>query len=90
MPALPDDDLPPGLASGDDGSDARRLAYSYIEDAFAEAHQDGLDSDALAHAALFAALRTLVSTYGEDATAVFAEALPEKLRGGAFSCGTRH
>ena len=40
--------------------------------------------------ALFAAFRTLVETYGEEATAVFAESLPEKLRGGAFSCGTRH
>ena len=44
----------------------------------------------MAHAALFAALRTLVETYGEEATAVFAEALPEKVRCGAFTSGTRH
>ena len=38
----------------------------------------------------FAAFRTLVETYGEEATAAFAEALPEKVRTGAFSTGTRH
>ncbi|SEG61710.1 hypothetical protein SAMN04488115_107359 [Bosea lathyri] len=84
------DDMPHDLALSEDHGDARRVAYGYVEDAFAEAQQDGLDSDALAHAALFAAFRTLVETYGEEATAVFAEALPEKLRGGAFSSGTRH
>lgn len=89
MPIQPEDAmLDPNLA--EDHGDARRVAYGYVEDAFAEAQQDGLDSDALAHAALFAALRTLVETYGEDATAVFAEALPEKIRCGAFTSGTRH
>ncbi|PZU88463.1 MAG: hypothetical protein DI527_17285 [Chelatococcus sp.] len=89
MPTIPDDTpLDPNL--GDEREDERRVAYSYVEDAFIEAQQDGLDSDALAHAALFAAFRTLVDTYGEEATAVFAEALPEKLRGGAFTSGTRH
>ena len=89
MPIIPDDSsLDPNLS--DEREDERRVAYSYVEDAFLEARQDGLDSDALAHAALFAAFRTLVDTYGEEATAVFAEALPEKLRGGAFTSGTRH
>lgn len=84
------DDLPHDAMLADDHGDERRVAYGYVEDAFAEAQQDGLDSDALAHAALFAAFRTLVETYGEEATAVFAEALPEKLRCGAFTSGTRH
>ncbi|AOO83725.1 hypothetical protein SAMN05216304_102559 [Bosea sp. OK403] len=84
------DDLPLDPTLGEDRSDARRVAYGYVEDAFNEAQQDGLDSDALAHAALFAAFRTLVETYGEEATAVFAEALPGKVRGGAFTSGTRH
>jgi hypothetical protein len=35
-------------------------------------------------------MRTLVETYGEEATAVFAQALPEKLRTGIFTTGTRH
>ena len=76
------DDLPLDPTLAEDVRDARRVAYSYLEDAFAEAKQDGLDSDALAHAALFAAMRTLVETYGEEATAVFAESLPEKIRTG--------
>lgn len=84
------DDLPFDPTQSDDHGDARRVAYGYVEDAFTEAQQDGLDSDALAHAALFVAFRTLVETYGEEASAVFAEALPGKLRGGAFSSGTRH
>ena len=89
MPIQPEDTmLDPNLA--DDHGDARRVAYGYVEDAFTEAQQDGLDSDALAHAALFAALRTLVETYGEEATAVFTESLPEKVRCGAFTIGTRH
>ena len=89
MPIQPDDTmLDPNLA--EDHGDVRRVAYGYVEDAFNEAQQDGLDSDAMAHAALFAALRTLVETYGEEASAVFAEALPGKLRAGAFSSATRH
>jgi len=84
------DDLPLDLVPAEDTHDARRVAYGYVEDAFAEAQQDGLDSDALAHAALFAAFRTLVDTYGEEATAVFAEGLAGKVRTGAFSNGTRH
>lgn len=89
MPMFPDD-LPLDSTLSEDHGDARRVAYGYVEDAFAEAQQDGLDSDALAHAALFAAFRTLVETYGEEASAVFAEALPDKIRSGAFSSGTRH
>jgi len=84
------DELPLEANVSEERSDERRVAYGYVEDAFAEAQSDGLDSDALAHAALFAAFRTLVGTYGEEATAVFSEALPGKIRGGAFSIGTRH
>lgn len=84
------DDLQHDPLLSDEPGDARRVAYGYVEDAFNEAQQDGLDSDAIAHAALFAAFRTLVETYGEEATAVFAEALPEKIRTGCFTSGTRH
>jgi hypothetical protein len=84
------DDLPLDTVQSDEAGDARRVAYGYVEDAFTEAQADGLDSDALAHAALFAAFRTLVETYGEEATAVFAQALPDKVRAGAFTSGTRH
>jgi predicted YcjX-like family ATPase len=88
--SAPFDNAPADATVSDEVNDERRVAYSYVEDAFNEAQHDGLDSDALAHAALFAALRTLVETYGEEATAVFTEALPQKVRTGAFTRGTRH
>jgi hypothetical protein len=68
----------------------RQAALGYVAEAFAEARHDGLDGDCLAHAALFAAFRELVETYGEEATAAFAEGLPEKIRKGVYTDGTRH
>ena len=68
----------------------KRAALTYVTEAFAEAELDGLDGDCVAQAALFAAFRELVATYGEDATAHYAECLPERIRGGAFTTGPRH
>jgi predicted YcjX-like family ATPase len=73
-----------------DQVDLRSIAVTFIDEAFAEAQRDGLDGDCLAHAALFAAFRELVATYGEDATAVFAETLADKVRAGAYTTATRH
>ena len=39
----------------------------------------------LAQASLFSALSELVNTYGEDATAKYAEGLPARIRNGEFS-----
>ena len=50
-----------------------------------EARLDGVDGDCLAQAALFTALTELVTTYGEDATAKYAEGLPARIRNGEFS-----
>jgi hypothetical protein len=69
---------------------AKRMALSYVSEAFAEAELDGLDSDAMVQAALFAAFRHLVELYGEEPTAVYAENLPSRIRGGAFSTAPRH
>jgi hypothetical protein len=69
---------------------AKRLALSYVSEAFAEAELDGLDPDSMVHAALFAAFRELVATYGEEAAAQYAECLPLRVRGGAFTTGPRH
>jgi hypothetical protein len=44
----------------------------------------------MAHAALFAAFRELVTTYGEDAVAEYAQGLPDRVRSGAFSTALRH
>ncbi|MDR1826774.1 MAG: hypothetical protein LBR29_00425 [Methylobacteriaceae bacterium] len=71
-------------------SSEKRLALTYVAEAFAEAELDGIDSDCVAQAALFAAFRELVSSYGEDAAAEYASLLPERIRAGAFSTGKRH
>jgi hypothetical protein len=63
----------------------KRAALNYLSEAWAEARHDGVDGDCLAQASLFAALAELVSTYGEDATAKFAEGLSARVRNGEFS-----
>ena len=88
--SMPPEDMTPDPLMADDGGDIRSVAATYVEEAFAEARHDGLDGDCLAHAALYAAFRELVSVYGEDAVAVYAEGLAAKIKGGAYSTGTRH
>jgi hypothetical protein len=63
----------------------KRAALGYLNEAWAEARLDGIDGDCLAQACLFAALAELVSTYGEDASATFAEGLPARIRNGEFT-----
>jgi len=65
--------------------DERRAAFSYFSEAWAEARLEGIDGDCLAQVALFSALSELVSTYGEDATARYAEGLAERIRDGEFT-----
>jgi hypothetical protein len=55
----------------------KQIALSYLH--------EGVDGDCLAQAALFTALTELVTTYGEDATAKYAEGLPARIRNGEFS-----
>jgi hypothetical protein len=63
----------------------KRLALLYLQEAWAEAHHDGIDGDCLAQTALFLALAELISTYGEEATARYAENLAPRIRNGEFS-----
>jgi hypothetical protein len=70
--------------------DDKRVALGYVSEAFAEGCLDGLDGDCMAQAALFAAFQELVMTYGEDATARYAEGFPERIRGGAFTTAPQH
>ncbi len=72
-----------------DALDDRRSALAYVTEAFAEATLDGIEEDCFVQAALFTAFSTLVDIYGEDAAAVFAERLPERIRLGEFSVGLR-
>lgn len=63
----------------------RQLALEYVAEAWNAAEDDGVESGALAHASLFAALTTLVSTYGEEAAADLVAALPDRIRFGDYS-----
>lgn len=63
----------------------KRIALGYLQEAWAEALLDGIDSDCLAQACLFTALAELVTTYGESAAATFAEGLAARIRNGEFS-----
>lgn len=65
--------------------DARRAALDYLLQAWEEAILDGIDGDCVANAALFAAFKELVATYGEEPVARFAERLPERVRSGEFT-----
>jgi hypothetical protein len=63
----------------------KRAALGYLHEAWVEARIDGIDGDCLAQACLFAAFAELVSTYGEEASARFAEGLAGRIRNGEFS-----
>ena len=65
--------------------DERQIALEYLAEAWNSAEADGVEGDALAHAALFAALATLVKTFGEEATADLIAELPERIRNGEYS-----
>lgn len=65
--------------------DERRTALAYLCEAWEEARRDGIDGDCLAQVALFTAIHELVSTYGEDAAARFADGLGDRIRRGEFT-----
>ena len=67
----------------------KRVALTYLSEAWAEARHDGVDDDCMAQACLFAAFAELVSTYGEDAAAKFAEGLADRIRNSEFSLDLR-
>jgi hypothetical protein len=63
----------------------KQLALGYLQDAWTEARHDGVEGDCLAQTALFLALVELISTYGEEAAARYAENLAPRIRNGEFS-----
>jgi hypothetical protein len=73
-----------------DHGDEKRAALGYLAEAWAEARLSGIDGDCLAQACLFTAFAELVSTYGEDAAARFAEGLGMRIRNGEFSVTRTH
>jgi hypothetical protein len=63
----------------------KKVALSYLNEAWAEARLEGIDGDCMAQACLFVALMEFVSTYGEDAAARYAEGFANRIRNGEFS-----
>lgn len=77
-------ELPFPAAQSSDHED-QQLALEYLAEAWNDAESDGVPSCALAHASLFAALATLVRTYGDEATADLVAKLPERIRCGEYN-----
>ena len=69
--------------------DARQVALTYVGEAFALAAFDGIEAEALAEAALCAAMCELVAIRGEDGAAGIATRLAERTAAGEFSVSRR-
>ena len=63
----------------------KMAALGYVQEAWAEARLDGIDDDCMAQACLFAALAELITTYGEEAAAKYADGLSKRIRNGEFT-----
>jgi hypothetical protein len=66
-------------------AEKKKLALAYLTEAWDEAVAEGVDSEILAHAALFTALSDLITTYGEEAVADLTKSLPGRIRAFEFS-----
>ena len=79
--------LQPPLRMIDDNliAEKKRLALAYLTEAWNDAIADGVDSEILAHAALFQAFADLIETYGEEAVAGLAKTLPGRIQAFEFS-----
>lgn len=67
----------------------KRLALTYLNEAWEGALAEGVDPEIVAHAALFTALCDLIATYGEEAVAELAESLPTRIRDLEFTVDQR-
>ena len=76
-----------GVASGQTVPDheQKRMALGYVTEAWDDGVREGVDGDCLAQACLFAAFAELVTNYGEEAAARYAEGLGARIRNGEFS-----
>jgi hypothetical protein len=61
-------------------AEKKRVALNYLSEAWDGAIAEGVDSEILAHAALFTALCDLIATYGEEPVAELANTLPRRIR----------
>jgi len=74
-----------GHAVFDRDQSERQLALEYLAEAWNYAEEDGVQSAALAHASLFAALATFVKMHGDEATADLMALLPDRIRSGEYN-----
>ncbi|WIJ24546.1 hypothetical protein [Devosia sp. RR2S18] len=74
-----------GATSFDRDHGERQLALEYLADAWNDAEEDGVQTAALAHASLFAALATFVKMHGDEATAELMSMLPDRIRSGEYN-----
>lgn len=77
--------FPTATASIEAEQEERQIALEYLADAWNAADTDGIDTEALAHAALFAAIATLVRDYGEEAVAKLVGNIPDRISNGEYS-----
>jgi hypothetical protein len=66
-------------------SEQKKVALAYLTQAWDDAVAEGVESDVLAHAALFAALSDLILSYGEEAVAELAASLEGRIRNREFT-----
>jgi len=74
-----------GAGPFDRGQAERQLALEYLAEAWNGAEEDGIETAALAHASLFAALATFVRMHGDEATAELIAQLPDRIRNGEYN-----
>ncbi len=70
-------------------AEKKRVALAYLSEAWDGAIAEGVDSEILAHAALFTALCDLIATYGEEPVAELATTLPKRIRALEFTVDER-
>ena len=63
----------------------KKAALDFLNEAWTEARLSGVDDDCMAQICLFTAFSELVSTYGEEAAARYAEGLSRRISNGEFS-----
>jgi predicted YcjX-like family ATPase len=79
------ENTPENTAADAAAREPKQVALRYILDAWEEALFDGIDSDCVATAAIFAALSDMIATYGEEPVAVMTERLSARIRAGEFT-----
>jgi len=70
-------------------AEQKRVALACLSEAWDEAMAEGVESEIVAHAALFTALCDLIAVYGEEPVAELATTLPQRIRAREFTVDDR-